>query len=551
LVERRLKTHDANQLQLKLAYVVDPGIKRQSYLVESFMFVPRTLGVGTHSYSPERFYEDTQTFVRLKTPSVALEALAKPGRAEPWFESVRRGLDELLGGAATSLPQLVRSIKVLGCIYQAAIRDEGRLLRARFDRLDSRDRKARVMQEAELGRALGTFLEQLEAALERLRRTGERSLHAVAPEDVRVAWEVVDEFVALYAEEVLSTLVGACDGHGCRDSTDPLHLIRGRLADLAVEQYHYRRTRSYASYVVPGTSNETLPWRRRILKRITHSALFLDTRYGEGGAVKRDLIAGFTAAIAMLFAVLVAVWAQVEWGAVSSGFIILAVLSYIVKDRLKEWGRRYLGRRFSRWLPDFVVRLRDPQTGKVIGQSAESVTILDPSRMDAQITALRHADHPSPVARHGRAETVIRFVKEVRLDSKWLRGTIEGVDGINDIIRFNFARFRQRMDKAIEVHRVVHPTEKHLIEVPCNRVYHINLILRITRGYGKRRTSSAERVRVVLDQNGLKRVERVDGFAGEDVDQVMGSMPMVQPPARVLSIVDEEVEEEAARGSVY
>jgi len=195
-------------------------------------------------------------------------------------------------------------------------------------------------------------------------------------------------------------------------------------------------------------------------------------------------------------------------------------------------------------MPDFVVRVRDPQTGKVVGQTRESVVVLDPRRVDSEITALRHVDHPTPVARHGRAEMVIRFVKEVRLDSRWLKATIAGVDGINDIIRFNFARFRQRMDEAVEVHRVVHPEQKRLLEVPCNRVYHINLILRITRGTGKDRTSSAERVRVIIDQDGLKRVERVDGFAREEVDRVMGLVPVDRAWPERVPLIEEEAGDE-------
>ena len=250
--------------------------------------------------------------------------------------------------------------------------------------------------------------------------------------------------------------------------------------------------------------------RRRILKRIVSSVLFLEQRHEEGGALQRDLISAVAAAIAMLFAVLVGLWAQLELGAVSSGFVIAMVLSYIVKDRLKEWGKRYLGRRLARWLPDHVTQVRDALTGQVIGQIRESVSVVDPARVGPEIRALRHHEHPSAIAEHGRSEVVIRFVKDVTLDSDGLCHAMAGVDGLNDIIRFNFAHFRQRMDDAIETYRIVHPETRRIVEVRCRRVYHINLILRITRGVGPVRESHTQRVRVVLDQRGILRVEEVN-----------------------------------------
>lgn len=504
----RLAPHDSNQLELKLAYVVDPGVKRQRYLVESFMFVPRTLGVSGVSYSPTRFYEDTATFVRLKTPSVALEALAKAGRAERWFDPVRAGLDQLLGGGNTDLRTLTRGLKLLGAIYRASLRDEGRHLLARFDELPQATSHSAAMQDADLARALERFVDQVRPALERLRGVGGRFEHAVVPQEVRELWAVVDEYVAIYAEEMATALVAACDARG--DKAAALSAARDRLADLAVGEYRYRRGRGYPSYAVPGAPNEDLPRRRRTLKRIISSVLFLEQLHEEGGAVQRDLIAGVAAAAAMLFAVLVAIWAQLEWGLLSSTFVLMMVLSYIVKDRIKEWGKRFLGRRLARWLPDHVIKVRAPDTGGVIGFSRESVAVVDPSRVDAEIRTLRHLDHPTQLAEHGRSEVVIRFAKEVTLDSRGLRAAMAGVDGLSDIIRFNFAHFRQRMDDAVETYRIVHPEDRTLVEVPCRRVYHINLVLRITRGTKDASESVSERVRVVLDRKGILRVERLE-----------------------------------------
>ncbi len=525
----RLEAHDDNQLELKLSYLVEPGVKRQRYFVETFIFVPRTLGINVQSYPASAFLEDTQTFVRLKTPTVALEALAHAGRAERWFSPVREALDLLLAATPTETAPLVRQLKLLGCIYRTAMRDEGHMLLQRFDALARLPDPQIVHQARDLARALQVMLDHLAGAHARFQETAGRCDHAVVPQVVREVWAAVDEYIAINAEETLTALVHAADellrriASGPARDAHPLAPVRRALAESAVSTYRYRRSRGYASYAIPGATNEDLPRRRRILKRIVSSVLYLDTQHAEGGTVQKDIIAGIAAAIAMLFAAVVAMWAQLEWGVFSGAFVAIAVLSYIVKDRLKDWGKRYLGKRFAGRFPDFVNEVRSPDSREVIGESREWINVTDPHHLDREIEEIRHFDHPSSIASHGRPESVIRYCKEVILTSEGLQQALVGVDGLNDIIRLNFARLRQRMDDPIETYRIVHPTTLETVDVPCARVYHINVVLRITRGDAKIRESHVERVRVVIDQNGLKRVEPVGPReALPQVDAVMG-----------------------------
>ena len=58
---------------------------------------------------------------------------------------------------------------------------------------------------------------------------------------------------------------------------------------------------------------------------------------------------------------LAAVWTQNTIGMyLSVSFIGAMVLSYIVKDRIKEHGKRILGRRLGQWLPDHILKSSKP-----------------------------------------------------------------------------------------------------------------------------------------------------------------------------------------------
>jgi hypothetical protein len=528
LVERRVEQHDSNQLELKLSYMLDPGVKRQRYLVESYMFVSRTLGTSGQSYTTERFFEDTSTFVRFKTPSVALEALADDARAQQWFSPVGDALDVLLGGRRIDTRAFVRNLKLLGAIYRSAVRDEGALVLGRVETAEDIAAEGGLPRARSLTDAMSAFAARAELAATRLREMGGRCDDAIVPQVIRETWRAVDEYVAVYIEETVTSLVAECDAVMADEGpevTAALKPGREACADLAIAEYRHRRARNYPSFAVPGETNEELPRRQRILKRVVSSILYLDVPREEGGVIQRDVVPMIAAALAMLFAIVVAVWAQLEWGILSSTFMVIMVGSYMVKDRIKEWGKRYLGRRLAKWMPDYVGRVRDPTTNRSIGEVRESVSVMDPERLDPAILALRHCDHPSTLANDGRPEVAIRYVKEMMLKSKGLRDAMPGVEGLNDIIRFNFGHFRARMDDPIEVYRIVHPSTREVLEVPCARRYHINFILRITRGRGLRRTTIAERVRVILDQDGIQRVEQVDARGiGPIHDRVTGSL---------------------------
>ncbi len=128
------------------------------------------------------------------------------------------------------------------------------------------------------------------------------------------------------------------------------------------------------------------------------------------------------------------------------------------------------------------------------------------------IRRLRHIDHDTAAAQSGRPETVIRYTKQMSLVSSALEARIGGIQGLNDIIRLNLGRMRGRMDAPYETHTIIEPSTPEVLAVDCARVYHVNLVLRFTTGVGQSATTELERIRIVLDQRGIKRVTDVSLF---------------------------------------
>jgi len=203
---------------------------------------------------------------------------------------------------------------------------------------------------------------------------------------------------------------------------------------------------------------------------------------------------------------------QAAWGTnFSAAFIGAMVLSYIIKDRIKELGKRKFGPRIARFFPDHNLAISSSGTGAQLGLCKENFEVTKVSKLDEELRTLRYLELSSSHAIEGRPETVLRYTKRVLLSSQKLAAEMPGANGLTDIIRLNMAPLLARMDDPWETYRYVHPRTEELCETRCARVYHINVLLRLTAAGGER---SLERVRVVMNKKGIVRVEpiRVQAF---------------------------------------
>jgi hypothetical protein len=494
LIDRRLEPHDRNQLEFNLTYLIKPGLRRQRYTVEMFMFVPRTLGIDKESYGPDQFFSDVAAFLRLKTPIVPLGLLQRTGETA---DVRQQSLQKMLCTPDHQEPAIVRELKLLACIFRSACRTRLKLLLGWL--ATDTDGVAAAFE------GFAANVDRARAALLSLAATCGRDTMGAR---VGQCWDLVDEYTSLIAEDYCTTAVRALERR--RPLTAELDQARQALAATAVRQYQHRQALGYPSRVEVGADNEEFPRRRRVLKHSVRSVLYLDVRPDENTArLTADIVGMIAAATAMLFAVTVALWAQVEL-ANTWPFVVAMVVSYMIKDRLKEWGRHYLGRRARHLIPDRVSRIRDGHN-RIIGTCSEFVRVQDPDQVDLGAVALRHAAHPDEVSEDGRPEVVVHYSKTIRVTPDVLVDQMDGAEGLNDIIRLNLRRVRERMDAPHDVHHIVRPDTMEVERVDCARTYHLNVVLRLTVHNGGQDDVREEHVRVVMDQRGIKRVEFVDG----------------------------------------
>jgi hypothetical protein len=259
---------------------------------------------------------------------------------------------------------------------------------------------------------------------------------------------------------------------------------------------------TYASEV---SDNEYPADRWRVLKRFVNGVLYAKVDRQDVGTLYVDLAGMIAAACAMLVATLCLLFINSRWASnLSWAFVSAMVLSYVLKDRVKEWGRRNLGKRLSRSLADHQLRIRSASNGSLLGSCKETFSIQSIDDLPDEVSAMRCSDLATFDAVQGRPETVLCHTKEISLSSEALRAEFPDANGITDILRLNVSSFLSRMDDVWESYSYVHPESGELRTTRCARVYNLNIVLWMSDAQGK---ASLRRCRAVLNKKGLIRVE--------------------------------------------
>jgi hypothetical protein len=503
-VLRRIAVHDRYQLELKLGYPLAPG-KQTRYLIDTYLFLPASLGINSSSYTSRDFYRDIQTYIRMKTPSFLVEQiLAAP-------DSPLRRCEMLLG--AEGGRQLAPGLKPAD---EQLLRDSFRVLRAV---LKSSFRRALAPLhhpptsgediEARLGARLAALIEQADELERRYRDLEPQLTRAGASAELLRSYRLADESVSVLIEELLLQLHELVAEWLQR----PARLQWQRqLRQRAQAEIDYRRERGYPSVLGPQNSEELLQ-RLSMLKKYTSSVLWLSTSTRrEGGTLEQVLFAS-AAGVSMVFATLVAFYAQSIYGQLSLPVFLVLVIAYMFKDRIKELGRAFSAHILSRRLYDYRTSIQTQDGGRDLGYVREKMIHVRPQGRErtvpSEVMAARRSDPHYEPELFGRPEEVIHYAKQVTLRKDAFRFLAEDgllISAINDITRLDIRSFLRKMDNPYEERLVLR--EGRVERVRCQRTYPLNLISVFGTEDG---ATNCERTLVVLNRKGIVRIEQFEG----------------------------------------
>jgi hypothetical protein len=498
LLQNRLEVHDRKQFEIKLEYLPSGADDETRYLVEMFLFIPNSLNIDAETYPRAAFYADIHNYVRFTTPVMSLEELLSSDRSpllrlEAWLRT----------GLGTEA-EIVYQAKLLCCIFRGALRRFARLVDGRCELPG-----AAALGEAEyadLQRLVLSSQEGVARVLERFRAWTKSAGALRLQEKTRASLRLVDEYMSLTVEQYFRKAVTEMDALP-RSGI----YIEPRKALMAgvIREEEYRKDNQLRSVLSPTGDNEEYMHRIGFLKKFCMNILFLSAKRKQKRQGWEEVLFAIAAGLAMAFATAVAFWAQLRFTQVSLNFFLIAVVGYMVKDRIKEGLRRIFSKFASKHLYDRMAEIVEPVTNKGLGTLEERVDYDRAVKIPGEIASLRRTDDFITVSQGELAETVIRYQKEIVLDAELLPRTERGVAGVTDIIRFNVERFLRDMDDPELALEYVDLEDFSVGRVKAAKSYQVDLAFRFTTEESDQEKVSVQLVRLVLDRNGIKRMLRI------------------------------------------
>ncbi len=485
MIDLSTKIHDKFTLEFKVGFNTEQAskpTKYSDYVMNTWIFVPNSLDINAAKYSKDDFYRDLKSGVRLITPSYGLHELANDDALLP-SQALISNFNDL--PEATEDPQdLTHTIKMYCAIAKSAFRDA---CFSASQQPDAASRKDACLQ----------FLDDGPRILARFRGLLNQLSEQNASDRTRQVFAYGDEFLSNVLEKYAYRLRDAIR----LNHPEEYPQLETRFKEVLFEEKAYREQCGYLSVKVDDAKgNEDFVFRASLLKKFSESDLYLNATKRKNTFLVEQILYSLAAGAAMVVATLSSFFFQQRYGNFTLPFLIALVISYMFKDRLKDWLRLFFAKRVSSKVFDTRTNFRIK--GRYIGWSKDSVDFIDSDKIIPEVMELR-SRNPLFAEVSGKDEKVLLFRKKVQLwPSELAKASPYPLRGINDILRYNLTEYTRKMDNPSFPLSGTWEDNKYK-PIEGKKVYHITFVIQCVYE-GK---TEYKRIVVRCDRDGIVNVK--------------------------------------------
>lgn len=478
---------DKWQFELKSELLPDPQAGESRQIQEFYLFIPNALQINDQTYTKEQFYVDQTNLIRFKTPHFTMEELLDYNIGTP-FSLLRK----LLNNSQTpeNYEVLQKEVKLLGAIFRSSLRDKLIEFNKRLTRIKKPEGIEQFKQD------MNTYLDELGLFMKEFRELKEEYLKTWPLEKVENLFSYVEDFLILAQENGLTQFLHRLRLKQSEELTD----LDKRLVELLLYK---------TEFVIPTarldeSKEEFILYREALLNKFVIDPLLLKTDRSSVDQRYKNIIASIPAAVAMLIYMILFAWQWNYFIVNSEPFILLTVVIYVMKDRIKEELRLLSYQKAAKWFSDYTTEIHS--NGDDLGTLRESFTFVQEAQVDPKILQIRNKDFHGVLKWFKRPEQIIFYKKSVRMSDK-LKSAESPFYGLNLIFRLDIHHFLAKAEDAFQQTLVLDPVTKMIRRVQLPRVYHINIIIKTI--IGKKGAPQISKFRLIVDKNGIKRVENL------------------------------------------
>lgn len=484
MIEEQVSIHDNYSVEIKLGFNAQSKPEVNNFSVNTWMFIPNSLDINRATYQKTDFYRDLKSNIRLITPSYLLRDIAV--KEKPPFILLERILRELASEPSRKrIADYEYHIRMFVSIVRSALREE---ILHTIRNGESDDLDYLIDNIVENVKTIATDFRDLKKII---------NVPSISKELMNY-YHFGDEYLSNLFEQQIFKLVD-----GLKKTGKLTPEISGRLMSLINAEISYKREKGYL--VVEKESpnrNRDLVFRLSLLKKYAENELFLNTNQRRDGVWVEQIYFSIAAGLSMIFATAMAFSFQQKYGNFTMPFFVALVVSYMLKDRIKELTRYYFAHRLGRHFFDH--RTDISLSEHEIGWSKESMVFVPESKVPEEVLKIRDRSAILEADNRNNREKIILYRKLIRLNRESLdQCSIYPTNGMNDIIRFNVSYFMQKMDNPNVP--LYSPGETEEIEIVNGiKIYYVNLIMQLN--YEEQQ--EYRRYRIVMSRKGILEVEK-------------------------------------------
>lgn len=333
MIEVNTRIHDKFSIEFKTSFVARRKVKDNDFSAYMWFFIPHNLDINRETYPKSRFYQDIKSYVRVITPKFLLQDIVG-GSGIP-FTNLKAAFQDLASSPTRSATKEYEyQVKMFSAITHSAARN------GCYNLMGSH-----ILPEV-VPTLCAQYLQAFDEVLRAFRSLRTIVYQPTIADGIRNYFRYGDEFISnmfkLYTTLILDFM---------QKDAEHRELFAASIKRLQTEISRENAYRDKVGYVNlkenDAKNNRYLIYRSGVLKKYVDSDLYLNVPKKKDGKLVEQLYLGIAAGLAMMFATVVSFFFQQKFGNFTLPFFIVLVISYMIKDRIKELSRYYFAHRIG------------------------------------------------------------------------------------------------------------------------------------------------------------------------------------------------------------
>ena len=486
MISIQAKKHDNFSLEFKCGFNCKEDRDRDDFSVNAWIFVPNSLDINPENYGKKQFYRDMKSNVRLITPAYLLREIADDASLP--LTSLKKAFEALVDSAdRQSQDAYEYHLKMFSAIFKSSIRDHAMGVRV-------------VGDLSAFSSQVADYVENSSLVLRKFRDLYKVIDVSSVSDKLKGYFRLCDEFMSHSLDVQTIRIIKKIDASS---KAEELQDIRSRLSGLVEAERQYKKTVGYDLLNGEDSHDRQLVYHRGMLKKFIESELYIHLAKKKDGVAIEQMYYSIAAGVAMIFATAVAWLIQVRYGNITWPLFVALVVSYMMKDRIKDLMRYYFAYKLGN-------KYYDKKAGVTIGKKKvglikEGFDFISLDNTPEEVVRLR--ERASSVEDESRVfdEKVMLYRKRLTIDDEALSEISDyPLTGINEIMRLHLNRFTHKMDNPkISIDTL--DGEGNLKSVSVSKTYYINIVFQL------QHDSEVEyhHFRIVMSRDGVIQVDKI------------------------------------------